>query len=240
MTTSNEPAGAQRNSHAPQTWSQPRRGFLAFMVWSMIGTVICTTGCARHIGTLMYLIKGRDLPAEYAELEGKRVAVVVNSESGSNMDATAIIMARAVHSLLEKNVEKVQMVNPEEVDHVVNDQPPGEKSMSRIGRQLEVDYVVFIEIKNMKVRDGVTLYRGTSDSFVAVYQVDKGDRSVFKKEFPSFVYPSTGMPSTDMDETSFRRMYLGILAARVARTFYKYDPNIDFGHDAAAINFGRM
>ncbi len=196
-----------------------------------------STGCSL-LGNAMYIIKGNDAPAEFDELKEKRVAVVVSTEKGLNADASAILMSRHISELFAQSIKKVDVVNPEEVDRIINDQAASERSIPAIGSRLRADYVVLVELTNLKFRDGQTLYKGRCNASVAAYKVSEGDRAVFKKTFPQFVYPQNGAPVSDFDEVSFQRIYLSELSLRVARTFYPFDPSIDVAKDAAVSSLG--
>ncbi len=200
-------------------------------------TIATNSGCA-FMANAMYVIKGADAPAEFDDLKEKKVAVVVSTDAGLNADASGILMSRHINELLARNVKKVEMVNPEEVDRIINDQPIGDRSIPVIGSRLRADYVLLVEVSDLKLRDGQTLFKGRSNAAVTAYKVLEGDRPVFKKSFPEFIYPQHGAPVTDFDEATFQRIYLSELALRVARTFYPFDPSIDVAKDAAVSSLG--
>lgn len=211
-------------------------------------TIVCTlglsflviatnSGCA-FMANAMYVIKGVDAPAEFDDLKEKKVAVVVSTAAGLNADASGILMSRHINELLSSHVKKVAMVNPEEVDRIINDQPIGDRSIPVIGGRLRADYVLLVEVSDLKLRDGQTLFKGRSNASVTAYKVLEGDRPVFKKSFPEFIYPQHGAPVTDFDEATFQRIYLSELSSRIARTFYPFDPSIDVAKDAAVSSLG--
>lgn len=201
--------------------------------------VVTTSGCGL-LANAIYIVKGVDAPAEFDDLKEKKIAVVVSTSAGLNADASGILMSRHINELLARNIKKVEMVNPEEVDHIISDQPIGDRSIPVIGSRLNADYVIFVDVSDLKLRDGQTLYKGRSNTTVAVCKVSEGERFVFKKSFPEFVYPQHGAPVTDFDEATFQRIYLSELALRVARTFYPYDPTIDIAKDAAVSSLGTL
>jgi hypothetical protein len=214
--------------------------FAKMIAIACIALSLSASGCVKLASNLLYVLKGRDVPAEFGKLEEKRVAVVVNTQDGTNADAAGLVMARQVHTLLGTNVKKITMINPDEVDQVVRDQSSGSPNMARLGRKLGADYIVAVELKNLKLREGATLYRGSSECSLAVYEMEGGERPVYRKELPPFTYPGAGLPVTDMDESKFRAMYLTMLSGRVARTFYPYDPSSDVAIDATAYGFDRF
>ena len=195
--------------------------------------MICNAGCVTYLANFINVIRGNDNPAEFDELKEKKVAVVASTESGFDADASGILMSRHVHALLARNVKKVEMINSEEVDRIINDQPSGDRDMSVIGRRLGADYVILVDLENLRLRDGQTLYKGRCNATVTAYKVSEGERPVFRKILPEFVYPQSGAPVTDFDEATFQRVYLSELATRVARIFYPFDPSIDVAKDAA-------
>ncbi len=196
-------------------------------------------GCGLMANAL-YIVKGVDAPAEFDELKEKKVAVIVGTNAGLNADASGILMSRHINELLARNVKKIEMINPEEVDRIINDQPIASRSIPIIGSRLKADYVVLVEVSNLKLREGQTLFKGRSNVVLSAYKVSTGDQAVFRKSFPEFVYPQNGAPVTDFDEVQFQRIYLSELALRVARTFYPYDPSIDVAKDAAVSSLGAV
>lgn len=208
-----------------------------WIFYSVCLILVMSAGCGL-MANAIYIVKGTDAPAEFDELKDKKVAVIVGTNAGMNADASSILMSRHINELLARNVKKVEMINPEEVDRIINDQPIANRSIPTIGSRLRADYVVFVEVSNLKLREGQTLFKGRSNVILSAYKVSEGDRAVFRKNFPEFVYPQHGAPVTDFDEVTFQRIYLSELALRVARTFYPYDPSIDVAKDAAVSSLG--
>jgi hypothetical protein len=132
------------------------------------------------------------------------------------------------------------MVNQDEVTRIINDLPASQSDLSMIGSRLNADYVVAINISNLKLKDGQTLYKGSSTTDVSVYEVANGSSPVFRKSLPDFVFPQTGVPITDTDEATFQRFYLAEVARRLARVFYPYDPSVDVAADASSASLDSM
>lgn len=196
------------------------------------------TGCVRMMANMIYMIKGNDAPAEFKELEEKKVAVLVSTNGVHASDATCLLMARNITMLLSGKVKKIQMVSPDEVDRLVQDVQLGQVDPAVIGSRSGADYVVNVDVSDLKLKEGKTLYKGRSSSTVTVYKSGEGKGPVFRKSLPEFVYPQTGAPVTDYDEATFQRIYLTTLANRIARIFYPYDPSTDVAIDAAISSVG--
>jgi len=202
--------------------------------------IACNSGCVTFMAHLVKVIKGTDSPAEFDKLKEKKVAVIVSTPAGLNKDASGIIMSTYVHALLATNVQKVKMVNQDEVTRIINDIPASQSDFSKIGSRLNADYVVSINVANLKLKDGQTLYKGSSTTEVAVYEVANGSSPVFRKSLSDFVFPQTGVPITDTDEATFQRFYLAEVAQRVARIFYPFDPTVDVAKDASVASLQSM
>jgi hypothetical protein len=199
-------------------------------------SVASAAGCGL-MANAMYVVRGNDAPAEFDELKEKKVAVVVRTPSGFN-DASGMLISTHINELLARNVKKIDMVNLDEVQRIIDDQPLADRSMVAIGSRLRAEYVVFVEVSNLKFRDGQTLYKGRCNAALSVYKVSEGENAVFRKSFPEFIYPQHGAPVTDFDEVTFQRVYLSELALRVARTFFPFDPSIDVAKDASVSSLG--
>lgn len=230
MAASNRTNVRQKENITPTRTLVFRLGILLFLST----TLLCSSGCLSFAANMVRIIKGTDTPAEFDELKEKKVAVVVSTAAGLNADACGIIMSNHVHTLLATNVKKIKMVNQEEISRIIGDMPANEQGMSLIGSRLGADYVVAIDVANLKLRDGPTLYKGKSTTTVTVHKVLDGVSPVFRKAFPDFVFPSMGVPVTDSDEATFQRFYISEIAQRVSRIFYPYDPSIDVAKDASS------
>lgn len=197
-----------------------------------------TSGCVRLVSNVLYMIKGRDAPAEFNELQEKKVAVMVSSNGIHSSDASSMVLARNINMLLDNKVKKIKLIRQDEVDRMLQEQQFGRVDAGMIGSRLGADYVVDVNVSDLKLKEGKTLYKGRCNSSVTVYKVAESGSPVFRKVLPEFVYPQTGAPVTDFDESTFQRLYLMTLANRIARTFYPYDPATDVAEDAAVASAG--
>lgn len=195
--------------------------------------IAANSGCIRFVSNMLYVLNGRDTPAEFNELEEKKVAVMVRTNGLHSAEAANLIMARNINLLLGSKVKKIKMASQDEVERTIQDMSLSEVDPVKVGSRLGVDYVLDVEINDLKLMEGKTLYKGRCTSAVSVYNVAEGRAPVFRKSFPEYVYPSTGAPITDFDEATFQRVYLMSVAERIARVFYPYDPATDVARDAA-------
>ena len=202
---------------------------------ALLPILFASTGCTSLIKTLVVLLHDPRLPAEY-DLKGKRVAVITTCDGISTEDASALVMQNQFKMFLKKELNsKIDFINQQEVNRAFNDQPRERVNYAELANQIEAEHVVVIDIKNLKLKQGKTLYQGNCDCSVAVFVPEEGKKAVFTKDLGNFIHPSGGKPSTECTEAEFQRHYLGLLARQAARLFYKWDPSEDTALDAVAI-----
>jgi len=194
------------------------------------------TGCLGLAANLMNAVKGHTVEAEFDGLKDKRVAVVTLTDSSQySDDASARILSRMVAEILKANVKKIDIVREDEVQQWRDQKGWDAIEFVDIGRGVKADKVVAIEMTNLRLRDGATLYRGRATVTTTVYDVASG-KTEFRKHLDEFTYPETaGQYTSETTETKFRTLYLNVLAARVSRYFHSYDFSDTVAMDATII-----
>ncbi len=216
--------------------SLSRRRLFALSAIALIG--VSSSGCVRLAANLVHAIKGNDVPAEFTGMQGKKVAVVCATDEGLGADGNSTLVARFVRKLLEEKVEKIEVSSDSDVDQWILGQKSDLRDYADIGKGLGVDYVIAVNMHNLTLKNGSTLHRGNCDLTVAVYDIKKDGKVAFRKHIGGFAYPSmAGTPTTDMDDTTFRRIYLSRVANRVARHFYPYEIGADVAADASMLAY---
>lgn len=216
-------------------FQKPRRWVLtSFAILSLCGALVSTSGCTNLLRTLVVLTHDPNVKPEY-DIVKKRVALVTTVDGISTKDASALVMSSGFKALIKSELKKkVVFIDQEEVDRAFNDQPLESKNFAEIASQTGADCVIFVDIKDLKLKRDKTLYQGSCQCAVKVYEPDAGKSSVYQEEINDLVHPSGGKPITECTEVQFRGHYLSLLARRASRLFYKWDPNEDYAQDAAA------
>jgi len=189
------------------------------------------SGCSMLL-TAAYVLMPEDKPAEFAGLKGKHVAVVCKpiielefADAGSGRE-----LAGVVGGLLERNVRKTRVISQQEVARWIDEH--AWVDYQTVGKALDADMVVGIDLEEFRLHEGATLYRGRATIHVRVFDVAAG-KVVFEKRFDDFRYPADGaIPSSDRSEPQFRGMFLQILGGRIARTFHAYDSRSAFAEES--------
>jgi hypothetical protein len=187
--------------------------------------ILSAAGCIGATAQLMYLIHGRKVAAEYTGLEGKRVAVVCVSRSGSFGPAVeADMLAKGVSTVLKREVKKIDVVPFEEVADWKDQNVWDEVDYRNVGRGVNADMIVAIDLEKFGLHEGVNMFKGKATITVSVLDMKQRGATVFRKEPKDFAFPEHGARhSSETDEASFRRVFIGILAQDIAKRFYTYD-----------------
>lgn len=193
-------------------------------------------GCLGLAANLMNVVKGHTVKADFDGLEEKRVAVVTITDSSQySDDASARILSRRVADILQTEVKKIEIVREDEVQQWRDRNGWDAIEFIDIGRGVKADKVVAIEMTNLRLRDGATLYRGRATVTTTVYDVKTGNAE-FRRHLDEFTYPETaGQYTSETTETRFRTLYLSVLASRLSRFFHSYDYSDTVALDATII-----
>lgn len=207
-------------------------------VLASAGFLATQSGCIPLVANVIHAVKGSDVPAEYDGLEEKKVAVVTVTDSSAYSDDTAArILNRYISERLLDNVKKIQLVREDEVDMWRDTQGTNRIDYVSLGRGVQCDKVVAIEMTNLRLRDGQTMYRGHADVTVIVHDVTSNSIE-FRRTLEDYTYPAAAaIPITETDESRFRRLYLEMLGQRIARHFHPYDFRDGWASDARIVNY---
>ncbi|MEO1525389.1 MAG: hypothetical protein AAFX06_08125 [Planctomycetota bacterium] len=198
-----------------------------------VGGLLTQTGCMGLVANLVHASGADKVPAAYDGLKGARVAIVTVTENGMfTDDESARILGRNVSQWLNENVKKIEIVREEKIADWRDVHGWDRIDFAEIGKGVGAEKVVGIDVTNLKLRDGATLYRGRADVELTVIDVATGE-TVHQHSLEEFTYPETaGKYTSETTEKRFRKLYLGILAKRIARQFFPYDYHEDFALDS--------
>jgi len=182
------------------------------------------SGCSTLI-TAAYLLQPADVPAEFAGLKGKHVAVVCKpivelefSDAGSSRE-----LASLVGGQLQQAVRKVKVIGQHEVARWIDEN--AWVDYPTLGKALDANYVVGIDLEGFRLHEGATLYRGRATVHVRVFDVDK-------KRIDDYTFPGdSAIPTTDRSEAQFRALFLQQLALKISRFFHAYESRDVFASD---------
>jgi hypothetical protein len=193
-------------------------------------------GCSAAMTTAMYLIKGTDVEPEYPGLKGKKVAVVCRPITELNYANSAVgrDIVQQMSKLLQERVPKIKVVAAQKVNKWCDENTWEE--YVEVGKALKADVVIGVELEKFSIYQAQTLYQGKANAVVRVYDCREGGKVIFEKILPQTIYPpNTFIQTSDVQESEFRREFVGVLSDQIARHFYSHDPNADLGQDNSAL-----
>ncbi|QDV24118.1 hypothetical protein [Aureliella helgolandensis] len=207
-------------------------------VLAILTLVPMASGCISLAANLIGAVQGTDRPAEYTGLKGKRVAVIVATDSGIGADTASAMLASYIQANLKNNVKDIDLVRQSEVERWVSSRGQTDGSYLDIGKGVKAEQVVAVEVTNLGLRNGATLYKGHADLVVSVLDITDEGEIMYRKHLPEFTFPKMGGPSvTDTTESKFRGLFLTVVAEKVSGLFYPVDPTAEVALDATANSF---
>jgi hypothetical protein len=202
----------------------------------MATCVLTNSGCITLAANMLHAIRGNDAPAEFDGLKEKRFAIVCSTSGPTAGEAATSMLTSHITMALIRNLPKADIVRQDEVDQAIERE--GLTDIARIGQTLKADHLVRVQVDNLRLRDGATLFRGQSDVKVSVYDIKNNGRLVFEKEILEHSFPRNGgTPITDTTETKFRSAYLQLVGLKVSSLFHPVDATFDVALDATATKF---
>ena len=191
------------------------------------------TGCFGALAQFMYVIKGHEIPAAYSAFEDSSVAIVVLTDSSSyGPDPLSDKIEHYVATKLLGNIEDIELISNRDIENWVDINGWDETELEELGKGVEADFVLAINIDDYSIREGATIYKGRSELTVTV--VDTATGKVTHTMGPNHMeYPENGRPAIQSNDRKFESFYLSWLTERIARQFYSHDPNTDVADDAA-------
>ncbi len=188
------------------------------------------SGCST-LFTVAYLLQPPDVPAAFAGLKGKKVAVVCRpiielafSDAGSSRE-----LATLTGNQIKENGSRVDVIGQHDVARWIDEN--AWVDYQTVGAALDADHVVGIDLEEFRFHEGSTLYRGRASVRVLVYDIAEKEL-VFERRIDDFAFPAnTAIPATDRTEGEFRAMFLQMLSQRISRLFHAYESREVFAEE---------
>ena len=194
---------------------------------------ITNTGCIGTLANLFYVLKGHEIPAEYAEFKEQRVAVVVNTKASAyGPDELADTLERFITMKLATNVPDIQIVPEVEIANWFDINGTDSSRLAEMGKSVQADFVLSINLDDYTIREGSTIYKGKSEITIAVVDCKSGN-TTYAVGPDLMEYPRDGRPAIQTNDRKFETFYLAWLSEQIAQQFYKHDANKNFADDAA-------
>ncbi len=189
------------------------------------------SGCSTLL-TAAYLFQPADVPAEFTGLRGKHVAIACRpivelefTDAGSARELASLVGAQ-----IGSKVRRTRIISQQEVARWVDEN--SWVDYPSLGKSLDADLVVGVDLEAFRLHEGSTLYRGRATAHVKVYEVAT-KKIVFEKRIDDFSFPAnTAIPASDQSEAEFRGMFLQMLSQKISRCFHAYESREVFAEDS--------
>ena len=214
-------------------FQQARRPMVYMVAVLSLMVIAVSSGCGL-LANFINAAGGGLIPPAYDGLKEQRVAVVCISSAQFGPPTISNELSRRVARNLKANVNKIELIDPLRVEDWIDRNGWDYIDHKTLGRGVEADMLVVIDLDSFNYRQGGTLYQGQADIRAVVYDMASGDQ-VFAYTPPQIRFPTTAIPSTGTNELQFRRQFLDIVGERISRNFYPYDAQQDFARDASVM-----
>ena len=151
----------------------------ARLAWLLVFVALPICGGCALVANVAHTLMAERADAAYSGLEEKRVAVVCVLDSAPyGGSSTSETLARFIELTLVREVDDIELVPYDEVANWTDSNDASAADYTDIGREVNADRVLVIELSSYSLHDGRTLYKGKADVDIAVYDVEK-DKRVF-------------------------------------------------------------
>lgn len=202
----------------------------------MLVCVVPMVGCVGLVANLLNVMGAGMMPAAFPGLEGQKVAVVCVSNSELfGPTSTSSELSKRVNGLLAAKVKNIHIVPQQKIEDWSDQNNWDMIDFVTIGRGVEADMVIAIDIDSLSLHDGATMLKGRTDIHMVVYDVNTGSEA-FSLSPPQIEFPTTtGVPATSISEREFKKLFLDTVAGRISRNFYSFDINEDVAIDTKTL-----
>lgn len=195
---------------------------------------VSSTGCIGMMAQIGWVSGGDLIPAEFDGLAGKTVAVVVMTKGSTYGPGTeATLIGTRVERILQRELNDVEIIDQDRIADWIDQNNWNEVDYVEVGKGLEAEMVVAIDIDHYSLSDNPTLFKGRTNYTVKVFDMSKKNKVVFSQSPPMFEFPKQGGRFRDStSESKFERQYISMLAQRIARHFHPFPMTNDYATDA--------
>lgn len=227
------PASRRRTSAAPRYATRLSLALVAL-------TILPSAGCLHLLlATGIYMFQGGNVKeAECKALNGKTIVVFCAQPASQEFRYAGASrqIALRVSELLEEHLgkkEKVKVVPQRKVDAWIDENDS--EDYLELGKAVKADLVVYIDLAHFDLMPGQTVFQGSSDVTLKVYDVAAGGNVVWTKPLGEILYPlNAPIAIQSKSPATFQTEYVNVLAEAIGKHFYPHDPTANFAMDALA------
>ncbi|MCH2180365.1 MAG: hypothetical protein MK108_00025 [Mariniblastus sp.] len=195
-----------------------------FVCGLTIVSLISSVGCMGGLAQLLYVMKGHKIPAEYSDLEGKRVAVVcISDASAYGPDTLTDTISKLVGMKLQNGVKGIKIIPAKTIEDWADRNTWDETDFYAIGQGVQADVVVGIQIADYSIKEGSTLYQGRCEVTATVFDIENEGQVSYSIGPDEFQFPEQPRPAIQTNDRKFEAVFLAKLTEFISRRFCAYD-----------------
>ena len=164
--------------------------------------------------------------------DDKRIAVVCYAPKELKFDVEDVDAELAQHVAMRLNGHGMKVIAPSAVQNWL-DQHDDWDSPAEVGRAVEADWVVYIDMQEYSLYEKGTmqLYRGRTTAMVKVFDMNEDEgEEIFAKEVVS-VYPiRVAKPAHEIPRDRFKALYMSRLSDEIGHLFYEHFAGDEIAH----------
>lgn len=220
-----------------------RQKFFALMLATLCSlTLLGATGCAGALMMPYYLIYGTDAQPVYKDEakaipKGSKLVVICRSNlnlfgsSNPNSDLATAVTLHVSRNIKNKNKKTLEWIPVDRVNEQFDEEQFNTLSFEKMGAQLGADYVIGIELDSFEIHHSTQFYQGNAKVLIRLVDV-KNHETIFAQSMPTYTYPPTPVPVSDLDEMQFQNRFVVRLAKHISTLVCPYDPHEEYAVDS--------
>lgn len=204
------------------------------LVWLLL--VVIVPGC-KQTGSLLYFLsppREKKVKAEFPGLKNHSLAIVIYMDEATQYEYpnARLTLGAKIANELNENIKKIRIVQPIAVARYQDENLYWDSERkSKIGRDLNVDYVLFLSLVAYSTREPgqMSAYQGRISGEAKLYATDKeeGENCVWEHEDDlEVVWPKVARYSSRV-EPQIRKETENRFADILAKKFYKHKILLD-------------
>lgn len=205
---------------------------LACIRLTIVGLTVVLAGCSWLV-PLVFLHPGtKKVPAEFARLQGKTVAVMVWAEPETLYDYpyVRLELASYVSDKIRAHVKDVRLIDDRKVEDFIQKDPQAALEPHRVGEQFGADMVVYLELLEFQMRDpdSPALLQGRIDAAVNVHDLtaDLDEAGRYELAGVETTHPEQPVLFSLTAADILRSETYDKFAEQVTRKFYAHDQEL--------------
>ena len=205
--------------------------------WTILGMLPLLASCSLLTPLVFVGEHKKTISAEFDKLAGSRVAILVWTDPATLFDypharfELATYLGDKLGAELGQRHRGTGIVDPRDVEDFLQRDVDAQINPQSVGRQFDVDYVLYVEVYEFQMRDPQTpqFLRGRINASIAVHDMRADPDTLRRYELTlvECVYPEGGPAVLSATNAPLVRMSTyRMFAEQVARKFYAYSVNL--------------